>query len=214
MRLAFGDCLFDDQTRQLVRNGEVVHLKPKAFELLSVLLADRPRAISKKELNRALWPDAFVSEANLASVVAELRTALGDDARAPRFLRTIHGFGYAFSGEASEALALAAPRPSRPFTCRLIGAGRETLLWEGANVLGRLSEATLSLPSKSVSRRHARITVAGADATIEDLGSKNGTWVGDRKVTAPTPLHDGDTIRLGRVTLTFRVTGDDATETV
>jgi len=61
-----------------------------------------------------------------------------------------------------------------------------------------------SIPDASISRRHARITVRGEAATLEDLDSKNGTWVGENRVVGPTPLSDGDTIRLGLVHLVFR----------
>ena len=102
MRLLFGDCTFDSGARTLTRGGEGVHLSGKAFQLLELLLAARPNPIEKSELFAKLWPDTFVSEANLASLVKEIRAAIGDDARAPRFVRTVHRFGYAFSGAVTE----------------------------------------------------------------------------------------------------------------
>lgn len=103
MRLVFGDCLFDTESRRLERGGSAVRLTAKAFQLLETLLAARPNPIAKEELFARLWPDTFVSDANLASLVKEIRAAIGDDAREPRYVRTVHRFGYAFSGGVTEA---------------------------------------------------------------------------------------------------------------
>lgn len=102
MRVLFGDCVFDSDARTLTRAGEPVRLSGKAFQLLELLLTERPRAVEKTELFAKLWPETFVSEANLASLVKEIRAAIGDDARAARFVRTVHRFGYAFSGPVTE----------------------------------------------------------------------------------------------------------------
>jgi DNA-binding winged helix-turn-helix (wHTH) protein len=88
MRLSFGDCIFDGPSRQLHRAGAPVHVPPKTFRLLEVLLEQRPAAVSKETLMDTLWPGVFVAEGNLARLVAELRDAIGDDAHAPRFVRT------------------------------------------------------------------------------------------------------------------------------
>jgi pSer/pThr/pTyr-binding forkhead associated (FHA) protein len=72
-------------------------------------------------------------------------------------------------------------------------------------VLGRDRDLELCIDSPSVSRRHAMIKVAGAQAILEDLGSKNGTFVSDRAVSAPVPLSDGDVIRLGSIEVTFTI---------
>jgi pSer/pThr/pTyr-binding forkhead associated (FHA) protein len=63
----------------------------------------------------------------------------------------------------------------------------------------------LYVESTSVSRRHARVTVRGTRASLEDLGSKNGTRCREQPVTTPTALEDGDLIRIGSVTLIFRL---------
>ena len=100
MSFWFGDFELDQERRQLLRSGEPVPLEPKAYELLSLLLERRPRALSRAQIRDAIWPQTFVSESTLAVVVNAIRQALGDDARHPRFIRTVHGFGYAFCGEA------------------------------------------------------------------------------------------------------------------
>ena len=89
MRFSFEGCVFDTQARELVRAGKPVSISPKAFGLLEVLVQRRPGAVSKDELHKFLWPDTFVSDANLPNLVAELRSALGDTARSPRIIRTV-----------------------------------------------------------------------------------------------------------------------------
>jgi len=100
VRFRFGAFTLDLESRQLTSGGQEVHLEPKAFELLSALVLERPKALSKTDLQERLWPGTFVAEANLSNLVAEIRAALGDPARAPKFVRTAHGFGYAFCAEA------------------------------------------------------------------------------------------------------------------
>jgi DNA-binding winged helix-turn-helix (wHTH) protein len=204
MRIAFAEFVLDTAMRQLFRGTAKVHLEPKALELLELLLVRRPEAISKGEIQRHLWPDTFVSESSLTGLVAQLRKALADDRRQERFLRTVHGFGYAFSGEVPTE---AAPPPA---PARLIWEESVFLLQPGENLLGRAEEASIRIDAPGVSRRHARVVVTDGQATIEDLDSKNGTFVGEGRVDAPTTLRDGDRLRLGRQLLTFRRAGSAA----
>ena len=201
MRLHFGDVVFDPEARQLWRRGDLVRVPPKVFQLLEVLIAERPNAVSRDALHRHLWPDTHVSEANLANLVADLREALGDDAKRPRLLRTVQRFGYAFQGE---ALPESPETPGRDSMYRIIWGDREIALREGANLLGRDPDAVLWLDVYSVSRQHARITIQGDEAVLEDLDSKNGTFVGGRRVHGPESVKDGDAIRVGTVTMTLR----------
>jgi DNA-binding winged helix-turn-helix (wHTH) protein len=209
----FSDFAVDFGTRQLLRGAEAIHVGPKAFELLELLLKSRPRALSKSQLQNQLWPRTFVSESNLTSLVAELRTALGDKARQPRFIRTVYGFGYAFSGRAADLADNGGATPARGVRLRLFLENREIALREGENLLGREDEGVAWLESPTVSRRHARILVSGGKATLEDLGSKNGTFVRGRRLTMPSPLSDGDEIRVGQVRMTFRVLAPVSTRT-
>ena len=89
---------------------------------------------------------------------------------------------------------------------RVLWEKRVIPLVEGDNVLGRAEDATVRIDAPGVSRRHACIRVSGAEATIEDLGSKNGTYVGDAAspISGPTALPDDCRFRLGRVLLVFR----------
>jgi DNA-binding winged helix-turn-helix (wHTH) protein len=203
MLLSFGDCFFDGRSRQLLRGGTPVHVPPKSVRLLEVLLVQRPAAISKESLIETLWPGVFVADGNLARLVAELREVIGDDAHAPRFVRTVSRYGYAFHGEAAEAGEEASrARGTPPF--RLLHGAKELPLGEGENVIGRDPAVHVSIDDASVSRHHARIVVDGFSARLEDLGSKNGTYVHNRRVEGAIALRDGDAIRLGSVALVFR----------
>ena len=212
-QIHFGDFTLDGGTRELRLRELPVHLTPKAFELLAILIEQRPRAVAKSVLQERLWPATFVSEANLPILVAEIRAALGDSARTPAFIRTVHGFGYAFSADTIDGAP--PPRPAAgPSTCWLISKTRHVALQEGENIIGRDPSGHVWLDARGVSRRHARITVNDTSATIEDLESKNGTWVNDGRVTAAHALGDGDQIRMGTLRLTFRVwTDGGSTET-
>lgn len=205
MRVRFGDCVLDSETRQLFVGGKEVHLQPKAFQFLELLVENRPKALSKGDIHDKLWPGTFVSDGTLTSLLAEIRDAVGDDARNSRFVRTVHRFGYAFCGQAQET----SKRPSEGSRMRsvfwLIRGRRRFALPAGETIIGRDPGAAVFLDDASISRRHARIVVSDDGATLEDLGSKNGTHVGDRKIEAPVPLADGDAIRVGSVSLTLRI---------
>ena len=95
-RWTFGNFLLDLDTHELMRAGTPVSLSPKAFQLLGILVENRPKALSKTELQDRLWPSTFVVEKNLTNLVSEIREALGDDPMHPRFIRTVHRFGYSF----------------------------------------------------------------------------------------------------------------------
>ena len=201
MRLGVSDWVFDSNTREVVREGRPVPLSPKAFALLELLVRRRPDAVSKDEIHEHLWPNVFVSPANLANLVVELRAALGDNARKPRFLRTVSRFGYAFAAD-----PVGAPDGApRPFACRLVWGPREIALDASENVIGRDSAAVVWIDDSSVSRRHARITLDDKGATIEDLGSKNGTFVRGRRIEKPARLGDRDAIKIGPARLVFRL---------
>ena len=68
MQIRFGGFVLDFDTRQLTQDGREVHLAPKAFELLAALVLDRPKVLSKADLQERLWPDTFVAEANLSNL--------------------------------------------------------------------------------------------------------------------------------------------------
>ena len=206
MKVTFGPFTLDDERRQLLRGAREIHLTLKAYELLRLLVAERPRAIAKSDIHARLWPDAFVSEATLMSLVAEVRRALGEAGRGSGIIRTVHGYGYAFAAEAADDAA-SRPEGSRaaavPVSWLTCGEG-DVSLQRGENVLGRDTHAGVCLRATTVSKRHARIVISDAGVTIEDLGSKNGTFVEGVRIDGPVALRDGDEIRLGGQRVTFR----------
>lgn len=201
MRLRFGEVTFDPEARLLLRGPDPVHLTPKAFNLLALLLKERPRALSREEIFDGIWPDVLVTESNLTSLVTDVRSAVGDDAKHPALVRTHHGFGYSFAGE---VVTESDPKPGRSGIRRWLVWGLNVLhLSEGENLLGRDPDVGVWLGDPSVSRRHARIRVSSGVAELEDLGSKNGTFLGGRRLDALVTLSDGDKIRIGSVELEF-----------
>lgn len=208
MRVSFGEFTLDTDERLLSRKGTPVHLTPKALALLECLVARGHAAVAKADLLACIWPSTAVSEGSLTSIVKELRRALGDSARAPRYVRGVRGFGYAFCGDAHvERTGGTTPldAPLAPPEFRVSWQQREVALAQGENLLGRTHEAAVWVEHPSVSRRHAVIRVTGATATIEDCGSRNGTFVGDERVVGRRELCAGDDIRLGQAWLRLGV---------
>ena len=203
MALRFGDCLFDPESRRLFRGGAPVSLSPKAFALLEILVRNRPRAMAKTELQETLWPDTFVVEANLANLIAELREGMGEKGHRDGALRTVHGFGYAFSCDAAGDSGV---RRAAASVFALVRDGHGLPLAEGENVVGRDPDCAVFVDDTTVSRRHARVTVRGTEAFVEDLGSKNGTTVGGHAADPSRALRHGDAILVGSVLFTVRVT--------
>jgi DNA-binding winged helix-turn-helix (wHTH) protein len=203
MRVVFSEFVLDSDTRQLLRDGSEVHLSPKAFHLLSTLVAARPRAVSKDQLQATLWPQSFVTEGNLAVLMSEVRHALDDDPGTPRFVRTVPRFGYAFVAEAHHD----APGPIAslaPTSHWLVLGRRKFELREGESIIGRDPRCEVHLDLPGVSRRHARLLVCGARVTVEDLGSKNGTLRDGRRLTSVTALTDRDQLHFGPVAVRYR----------
>ena len=203
MRKRFGHHLFDSETRQLWRDRTAVALSPKALTLLELLLERAPRVVSKDEIQSSLWPGTFVSEANLTNLISEVRAAVGETARRPRCIRTVHRFGYAFSGELTEERT-DSDSPN-PVVYRLLLGRRRIALEPGDNILGRHPDARVRIDQSSVSRRHARISLRAGKAVLEDLGSRNGTFLRGRRLQRPAEIRDGDVIGLGPVSMIFRV---------
>ena len=177
------------------------------------LASDRPKVLSKAALQERLWPDTFVAEANLSNLVAEIREALDDPGRAPVWVRTAHGFGYAFCGEAITLTGARETALDQP-TCWLEWGRRRFPLSIGEHVIGRDPDVEVRLDASTVSRRHARLVVTLDGAVLEDFGSKNGTLRGGERVIGSVQLADGDAIHVGSLLVTFHVrTALEATET-
>lgn len=208
----FGPFTLDAGQRRLSRGPSALHLTPKAFDLLRLLAGEAPRVLTKRELHERLWPDSFVTDASLAEVVKEIRRALHDRDRDAPIVRTAHGVGYALSLEVHAAEP--PPPAARPPRHWLVVGRRRVALGEGENVIGRDPSADVCLDAVAVSRRHARITVNGPDARLEDLDSKNGTTLGRNAAGAPqadptpvreaVPLKDGDQLAFGGIAARYR----------
>jgi DNA-binding winged helix-turn-helix (wHTH) protein len=201
VRLQIGELIFDAETRQLTRSGSPVELSPLAFQLLELLLRERPRALSHEELRDQLWPETFVSYTALPRLVTEVRRALNDDSRSPTFVRSLRRFGYAFSGPVAE-LDTASDRDTAG--CELLWGQRIIGLLPGDNLVGRSPECRVRIVSPKISRQHARLRVGSEGVVLEDLGSSNGTWWRGERVSGPVQLRDGDEIGVGEEILVFR----------
>ncbi|MCA1638383.1 MAG: winged helix-turn-helix domain-containing protein, partial [Acidobacteria bacterium] len=92
----FGEYRLDPVERQLLRDGRVITLTPKAFETLCLLVENGGHLLEKNRLMEMLWADAFVEEGNLADNISKIRQALGDSRKAPKFIETVSGRGYRF----------------------------------------------------------------------------------------------------------------------
>lgn len=186
MRVRFGAFTFDANGRELRRDGALLPLSPKAFRLLEVLLEHAPNAVAHETLYQALWPDVIVEPGNLHTLVSELRTTLDDR----EIIRTVHRVGYAFA---------AATRNEEAPRFALILGGEEIALRQGENVIGRDPRDAVVIHAPEISRHHARLVIAGTTITLEDLGSKNGTYAGSARVTAPVAVQPGDDIVVGTI---------------
>ena len=208
MRIRFDTYTVDTDTRQLLNGSSEVHLSPKAFDLLAILLEERPRVVSKNDLHNTLWPDTYVVDANLNVLIGEIRRGLADSAKQPRLIRTVHGVGYAFCGSAAavDQTPAPAPGPPRQTACWIVARDHTFRLADGENLVGRDPESAVWLDSDSVSRAHARIVVDGAGRRVwlEDLGSKNGTRLRGGRVRERVKLSDGDEVTFGAVRVKLR----------
>jgi DNA-binding winged helix-turn-helix (wHTH) protein len=200
IRLKFGDCLLDLRARRLERANKAVPLEPKMYELLEVLIKRRPAVVANSELDELLWPNVYVARTSLTRLVSELRAVLGDTPRDSRVIRTVYKVGYAFCADVTGLPAV----QSSPTTIEVLWMKQSLPLTDGEHIAGRDAECSLVIDGTTVSRRHARITVAHGAATIEDLDSTNGTYVNATRISAPTPLVSGDEFALGSEVLRVR----------
>lgn len=212
MATRFLDCVFDSDARTLTRGGLLVHLTPRAFEVLRLLLQERPRAVPKTEILERVWPGTFVTDASLARTIHEIRDAIGDGAAAGT-IRTVHGHGYGFSAEAIDVTSAGGVAHDHGVVAWLLTGTQAFPLTDGELIIGRDPAVAIPLESRHASWHHARLVVTGAQVTIEDLGSKNGTEVSSQPLVASKVLLDGDDVVIGATRFVFR-TGQRVDETV
>jgi DNA-binding winged helix-turn-helix (wHTH) protein len=209
MRVRFDSFILDTERKVLARGGAPVHLTPRAFRLLALLVAERPRAVGKRELIDTIWTGSIVEESSLKSLVLEIRTAIEERGGSPDVIRTVYGHGYAFESEAVEDGSSMAPEAR----VRVEVQGRVVLLPEGIHQIGRLPTCAVFIDASSVSRIHARLHVGRDTLLIEDAGSKNGTFVSGNRITAGVPLPALSRVRCGDVEITIEKVGENASET-
>lgn len=196
-RYRFAGFLVDTDRRELLRGDDVLRLPPKAFELLQVLVTEHPKAVSQSSIHDKLWPDTFVDRGSIHNLVHQIRRVLGDHDQ--QIVRNVYGYGFALGADVIEAEPTPQPK-------LLVTVGNDEFdLQEGENVVGREFDAQVRIDSPAVSRRHARIVVHGDEITIEDLGSKNGTFVDGSRIRRVTPLKSGDQILFGTIAARFHI---------
>ena len=206
----FADFELDLAAYSLRQRGERVSLEKLPMEVLILLVRHAGALVGRREIQAALWqPGVFVDhDAAINTAIRKIRQALSDNVERPRFVETVVGKGYRFIARTDE------PQPESPidhddgrrFPGYLVMRGRhEFVLESGDNLLGRDPAAQVYVNHTSVSRQHARISIRSERATLEDLKSRNGTFLDGRKIHSPTDLHHGAIIGLGPITFTFLV---------
>ena len=211
-RFRFDKFCFDSDQKALLRGGEPVRLTPRAFRLLEMLIRQRPKAVSKGDLLDHVWSGNIVEEANLKTLVNEIRNAIEDRGGRPDVIRTVFGFGYAFAGEVEEETE----QLQRPAMVTVRWDDQSLLLPDGAHLIGRRADCPICIEAPSVSRVHARLDVERDRLRIEDLRSKNGTFVSGKRISGRVELLDRCEVKIGEVVVKIARLdrGDATTQTV
>lgn len=198
MRLSFGRFVFDSRLRAVFAGDAKIELSPKAFSLLEALIEAKPAPVPREVLFDRLWPDTYVDPANLHNLVAEIRRALGDTDH--EIVRTVYGVGYGFDArDTSKAWS----------SSRFVLWIRNDVfpLALGETIIGRDADCAVVIDSTDVSRHHARLFVSEDHVTVEDLGSKNGTFVSGDQLRAPRVLRGAEDLLIGRTAVLLRKRG-------
>lgn len=164
----FGPFLFDRELHTLRREGEEIALPLRSLLVLEVLLRHPGRTIPRERLIDEVWRGGFVTDTSLTEAVSRLRQALGDGARQPRYIQTIHGRGYKLiaplggSPEASVEVPTVGPASGRNWMRASIAASLlfAALAWTGVSVFG---------PDKPVPR-----PVASSEGSADEVDAKRG----------------------------------------
>jgi DNA-binding winged helix-turn-helix (wHTH) protein len=213
-RYVFDRFCLDSEQKALLRGGEPVRLTPRAFRLLEMLIAQRPKAVSKRDLLEHVWSGSIVEESNLKTLVNEIRNALEERGGRSEAIRTVFGYGYAFAGAVEEEEEQA--RGTARAIVSVQWGAQSVVLTEGAHLIGRRSDCAVIIDDPSVSRVHARLDVTRGAMRIEDLRSKNGTFVRGVRLEGMTELLPRTELRIGEVEVrvTRLDTGEASTQTV
>ncbi|HEX4439925.1 MAG TPA: FHA domain-containing protein [Thermoanaerobaculia bacterium] len=207
MAYRFGPFLYDQADRCLLRDGVEVPLTHKSRELLLLFLENPRRMLPRETIVESVWRETAVTDDAVGAQIAKLRRALGD--AGGEILKMVRREGYRWDAEVR--VEDTAPRhpvrsvvPSSGPRFRLILRDREIQLLDGPNVIGRDRDSAVWIDHESVSRRHAQVVVARGRARLEDLESRNGTFLNGRRISRGEPLSDGDTMRIGVIPIVFR----------
>jgi DNA-binding winged helix-turn-helix (wHTH) protein len=193
------------EDRAIYRGDRPVALTPRCFDVLRELVQASGRVVTKERLLERVWADAVVEEGSVTRTVSMLREALGAEGAA--LIETLPRVGYRIAGPVR-------PDPaSPPALARIVWDERVFPLVPGENIVGRDLDAAVRLDVNSVSRHHARISLSEEAAILEDLGSKNGTFLGKVRLLRPSPLQDGDEISFGTASVLFRRPSSESTVT-
>jgi DNA-binding winged helix-turn-helix (wHTH) protein len=220
----FGRFSLDAGAHLLSRGGRTVPLSTKAVELLIHLVAKAPQVVSKAELMDCVWPHRIVEDNHLTHLVADLRRALGANRRDA--IRTVHGVGFAFTLPVEARRATDAPAVPVAKTAWELSwaagscpsleeewpAGRVELA-PGLYTVGRSPECGAVFASRTVSGRHARLCVESDAVFLEDLGSKNGTFLDGRRLSSKTCIPEGGVVSIGAVVVRLQRRSDRAART-
>ena len=197
----FGDYTLEVGKRELSRNGVIVEMTRRDFDVLLLLIERRDKALDKETIIRLVWGETHVGDASLTTLIARLRKALRDSEDGSRYILTLPRYGYRFCAEVQRLETPAAAQAEAPVRARrfvLVTDDQRYPLTQGEFTLGRDPSSVLIFFSNEVSRRHARVTLRGDKLQIVDLDSDNGTYVNDKRITAPTSLRHGDKVRLAK----------------
>ena len=200
-----GDWTVEPSRNRVTRGDEATQLEAKVMDVL-VCLAERAGEVLPRDvIVDTVWATEFIAANTLTHAIAVIRRALGDDPRSPEFIETIPKRGYRLIAPVRFDPPVG-PRPGPTIPrFKLLVEGRARLLHDGDHVIGRVVEADIQVDVPGVSRRHARLTIRGDEAVVDDLGSKNGTFVGEQRVVGPTGVESGAEIRLGRQSARLRL---------
>lgn len=201
MKAVFGRFEIDTERRQLTTDSNLLHLTPKAFDLLWMLVDAAPRVLPKSEIHARLWPDCAVSDATLVRMVKEIRRVLSVSCMEAPVVRTAHRVGYALDLPVYRAAVEASDNHW------LIAGALRVALAAGENVIGRDPAARMWLDHPAISRRHARVTLLATRAVLEDLGSTNGTLFCGAALRGTVTLHSGDEFICGHLPVCYRSPG-------
>lgn len=198
----FGPFELDVAAYELRRDDTRVPLENRPMDLLVLLVQRAGTLIDRQTIQRAIGEaGVFLDwDAAINTAVRKIRRALGDDADRPQYIATIVGKGYRFIAPVAH---VEGSRSEAGPTWFLTQDSREYPLAPGDNLIGRDAAVRVRLGHPSVSRRHARIRIDDACAIVDDLGSRNGTFVDGRRIDSVTgcELRNGTILGIGSVTL-------------